>query len=46
MSATALPHPTTVRGSGTRTAGIILFLRAALVASGGAALVYVGRRRR
>jgi len=43
MSATALPHPMTRRTSGTRTAGIIVFLVAALIASGGAALVGVHR---
>jgi hypothetical protein len=43
MSATALPHPTSARRSGTRTAGILVFLVAALLASGGAALVGVHR---
>jgi hypothetical protein len=43
MSATALPHPTTARRSGTRTAGIVVFLVAALLASAGAALVGVHR---
>ncbi len=43
MSATALPHAPATRRSSARTAGIVVFLVAALFASGGAALVGVHR---